>query len=96
MTTITLEPRPGADPQDKETETLTGEATRRIRQFILDGELEPNARLNEVQLCDSLSISRTPLRAAPADPRRRRTIDLHGKPRVLGARIRTHGDHRYV
>jgi GntR family transcriptional regulator, vanillate catabolism transcriptional regulator len=64
MTTITFEPRPGADPQDRETETLTGEATRRIRQSILDGELEPNARLNEVHLCDSLSISRTPLRAA--------------------------------
>ena len=37
MTSITLEPRPGADPTDgKETETLTGEATRRIRQSILD------------------------------------------------------------
>ena len=65
MTDTTLEARPGADPDaGKETETLTSEATRRIRQSILDGELEPNARLNEVHLCDSLSISRTPLRAA--------------------------------
>ena len=55
MTGTTLEARPGADPDDgKETETLTGEATRRIRQSILDGELEPNARLNEVHLCDSV------------------------------------------
>ena len=54
MTRITLEPRPGADPEDgRETETLTGEATRRIRQSILDGELEPNARLNEVQFAAS-------------------------------------------
>jgi DNA-binding GntR family transcriptional regulator len=61
MTSIILEARPGADPNDdKETETLTGEATRRIRQSVLDGELEPNARLNEVHLCDSLSISRAP------------------------------------
>lgn len=56
--------RTGLDPEDNESDTLTGEATRRIRQFILDGELEPNARVNEVHLCESLSISRTPLRAA--------------------------------
>src|SRR4051812_36934219 len=50
--------------QRPETSTLTGEATSRIRQLVLDGELEPNARINEVQLGDTLSISRTPLRAA--------------------------------
>jgi GntR family transcriptional regulator of vanillate catabolism len=48
----------------REPATLTGEATQRIRQLILDGELEPNARVNEVHLGDMLAISRTPLRAA--------------------------------
>jgi len=50
--------------QDPEAATLTSEATNRIRQLVLDGELEPNARINEVQLGETLSISRTPLRAA--------------------------------
>ena len=50
--------------QNPEAATLTSEATARIRQLILDGELEPNVRINEVQLGDTLEISRTPLRAA--------------------------------
>jgi len=50
--------------QAKEAGTLTGEAMVRIRQLILDGELEPNTRINEVQLCETFSLSRTPLRAA--------------------------------
>jgi GntR family transcriptional regulator of vanillate catabolism len=51
-------------PEAPEAATLTGEATQRIRQLILDGELEPNCRINEVQLGEALAISRTPLRAA--------------------------------
>jgi GntR family transcriptional regulator of vanillate catabolism len=50
--------------QGPETATLTSEATSRIRQLVLDGELEPNARINEVQLGERLAISRTPMRAA--------------------------------
>ena len=53
-----------AAEEGREPATLTGEATQRIRQLILDGELEPNARINEVHLGDMLAISRTPLRAA--------------------------------
>jgi GntR family transcriptional regulator of vanillate catabolism len=52
-------------PEDgREQGTLTSEATLRIRQLILDGELEPNSRVNEVHLGETLAISRTPLRAA--------------------------------
>ncbi|HEY4140704.1 MAG TPA: GntR family transcriptional regulator [Pseudolabrys sp.] len=65
MVRTLLQPKAGNEEWDsQEAETLTGEATRRIRQSILDGELEPNTRLNEVHLCETFSISRTPLRAA--------------------------------
>ena len=56
--------RAAAEEDGREPATLTGEATQRIRQLILDGELEPNSRVNEVHLGETLAISRTPLRAA--------------------------------
>ncbi|MGK2962788.1 MAG: GntR family transcriptional regulator [Gemmatimonadaceae bacterium] len=36
------------------------------RQLIMDGELEPGARINEVELAARLQVSRTPLREALA------------------------------
>lgn len=35
-----------------------------LREQIVHGELPPGARLNEIELCDSMGISRTPLREA--------------------------------
>ena len=35
-----------------------------LRDRIVQGELKPSERLNEIALCDSLGISRTPLREA--------------------------------
>ncbi|MFZ4808895.1 MAG: GntR family transcriptional regulator [Hyphomicrobiaceae bacterium] len=36
----------------------------RLRQLILDGELEPRSRVNELELAERFAISRTPLREA--------------------------------
>src|SRR5690606_32920552 len=43
---------------------LHTEAANRLRSMILSGELPPGARLREVQLCDQLGVSRTPVREA--------------------------------
>lgn len=40
------------------------EAARSLRSMIQLGELPPGARLREVQLCEQLGVSRTPLREA--------------------------------
>lgn len=43
---------------------LHEEAVDRLRDLIVQGELQPGERLNERVLCDKLGISRTPLREA--------------------------------
>lgn len=43
---------------------LHTEAAAKLRGMILSGELPPGARLREVQLCDQLGVSRTPVREA--------------------------------
>jgi DNA-binding GntR family transcriptional regulator len=43
---------------------LHQEAAARLRSMILTGELPPGARLREVQLCEQLGVSRTPVREA--------------------------------
>ena len=43
---------------------LHEEVADRLRQLILDGEIEPRARINELELADRFGISRTPLREA--------------------------------
>src|SRR5258708_20144654 len=35
-----------------------------LRQFIVEGVFEPGKKLNEREICESLGISRTPLREA--------------------------------
>jgi DNA-binding GntR family transcriptional regulator len=39
-------------------------AVDRLRDLIVQGELDPGERLNERLLCEKLGISRTPLREA--------------------------------
>jgi DNA-binding GntR family transcriptional regulator len=43
---------------------LHDEVAKRIRALILSGELEPKARVNEIELSGRFGISRTPLREA--------------------------------
>ena len=49
---------------DRRKGRLHGEAAKVLRKRILTGELPPGARLREVQLCEELGISRTPIREA--------------------------------
>jgi DNA-binding GntR family transcriptional regulator len=43
---------------------LHDEVADRLRELILSGELEPRARVNELELCERFGTSRTPLREA--------------------------------
>jgi DNA-binding GntR family transcriptional regulator len=43
---------------------LHDEVADRLRALILSGELEPRARVNELELCERFGTSRTPLREA--------------------------------
>jgi DNA-binding GntR family transcriptional regulator len=43
---------------------LHDEVVGRIREMLLEGEIPPGARIPERDICDKLSISRTPLREA--------------------------------
>lgn len=43
---------------------LHQEAAAKLRERILSGELPPGMRLREVQLCEQLGVSRTPIREA--------------------------------
>ncbi len=43
---------------------LHDEVADRLRELILSGDLEPRARVNEVELCERFGTSRTPLREA--------------------------------
>lgn len=45
-------------------ETLHHGAVAELRAMILSGELRPGSRVPEVQLCEQLGVSRTPLREA--------------------------------
>jgi DNA-binding GntR family transcriptional regulator len=43
---------------------LHDEVADRLRDLILSGDLEPKARINELELCERFGTSRTPLREA--------------------------------
>jgi DNA-binding GntR family transcriptional regulator len=43
---------------------LHEELTQRLRQMLVENQIAPGAKLNERQLCETLSVSRTPLREA--------------------------------
>jgi DNA-binding GntR family transcriptional regulator len=44
--------------------SLHNEAVARIRDLIMEGQLEPGSKVSEKQLCELFGISRTPLREA--------------------------------
>lgn len=44
--------------------SLHDEAVSRIRDLIVEGQLEPGSKISEKQLCEMFGISRTPLREA--------------------------------
>jgi DNA-binding GntR family transcriptional regulator len=48
----------------QQRENLSASLAEAIRELILDGGLEPGARINEVRLAARLEVSRTPLREA--------------------------------
>jgi DNA-binding GntR family transcriptional regulator len=54
----------GAGGSGRRKGQLHTEAAAKLRGMILSGELPPGARLREVQLCDQLGVSRTPVREA--------------------------------
>lgn len=43
---------------------LHEQVTHRLRQMLVEGRIAPGAKLNERELCEELSVSRTPLREA--------------------------------
>lgn len=43
---------------------LHAQVTHRLRQMLVEGRIAPGAKLNERELCEELSVSRTPLREA--------------------------------
>jgi DNA-binding GntR family transcriptional regulator len=43
---------------------LHEQATQRLRQMLVEGQIAPGAKLNERELCEQLKVSRTPLREA--------------------------------
>jgi len=47
-----------------ERRTLSGPIAERLRELIIEGGLASGSRLNERELCERLSVSRTPLREA--------------------------------
>lgn len=44
--------------------SLSEELVDRLRQLIVEGELEPGSKVNEQAICDRFGVSRTPLREA--------------------------------
>ncbi|OCO98868.1 GntR family transcriptional regulator [Ensifer sp. LC13] len=49
---------------DEEVESLHDGILSKLRDFIVEGHLRPGDRVPERQLCESLGVSRTPLREA--------------------------------
>ncbi len=55
---------PGTASGARRKGQLHTEAAGRLRSMILSGELPPGSRLREIQLCEQLGVSRTPVREA--------------------------------
>jgi DNA-binding GntR family transcriptional regulator len=65
MTAASLDPTPirNADGEPV-AHSLHGEVLERLRDFIVEGNLSPGARVPERMLCERFGVSRTPLREA--------------------------------
>jgi len=50
----------------QERQNISGEVAAALRERIVNGDLAPNTRINEVHLARDLGVSRTPLREALA------------------------------
>ena len=59
-----IEARPTGKSEPITRSTLHDELVERLRVLILDGELEPDTRVPERELCERYGVSRTPLREA--------------------------------
>jgi len=58
------EAQPGAVPMRLERQRLHDTVVEHLRNLIVEGVLAPGIKLNERELCETLGISRTPLREA--------------------------------
>lgn len=67
---------------------LHQEAAARLREMILSGELPPGMRLREVQLCEQLGVSRTPIREAFRTLAAEGLVELLPNRSVLVAELR--------
>jgi DNA-binding GntR family transcriptional regulator len=70
-------PSPRADPDPRRKGRLHGAAVEALREMIVTGQIAPNAYLREKELCETLGISRTPLREAT------RTLAREGLVKIL-------------
>lgn len=52
------------EPAGRRKGQLHTEAASQLRRMILSGELPPGSRMRELQLCEQLGVSRTPVREA--------------------------------
>lgn len=67
MQDLSLTANPGTEKpefEDRRKGRLHAAAADALRRRILTGELPPGMRLREVQLCEQLNVSRTPIREA--------------------------------
>ena len=56
--------RPVSTAKTSDNSTLHGDLVANIRELIIEGDLEPGAKVPERVLCERYSVSRTPLREA--------------------------------
>lgn len=80
---------PGAVENIPRRGRLHTQAAQQLRTMILSGELPPGTRLREVQLCQQLGVSRTPVREAFRTLAAEGMIDLLPNRSVIVARLRS-------
>jgi DNA-binding GntR family transcriptional regulator len=82
-----------AKPRENLVHSLHDEVLARLREFIVEGNLAPGARVPERLLCERFGISRTPLREALKVLASEGLIDLLPN---RGARVRRIGEQEIV
>lgn len=71
-------------------DTLTRQVTETLRRWVLSGRLPPGERIEEIPVAQSLSVSRTPVRAALAELAMEGLIDHRPKRGYLVRRFELH------